>query len=624
MNAKTPSPLQRLILMVLGGVGLFALALVAVMIGYHVRYAGKIYPGVRVGWVDVSGQTPSQAAAQLASAYAYPQQGKILLREENQTWLVSPAELGLSFSAEENAQRAYDLGRNGPLIPRLGAQFRAWYQGVTLPIQMSLDQRIGYQRLETIAKEINLPTIEASLKVDGTEVIVRPGQIGRRVDIPTTLEEMKPLMETLLDGEVDLIVQEDPPVILDVDEQAAIAREILSAPLTLKAPGVGEEGPGPWAFSPQDLGEMLVIERVNSAEGETYQVGLSNKRLHDFLHEIAPSLKQERQNARFIFNEETEQLELIQAAVTGQSLDVEASLALVQERVLAGEHTVTLDMEYTNPEVDDDATTESLGISELVSSHTTYFYGSSSSRRQNISTAAARFHGVLVAPGETFSMAEVLGNVSLDTGYAEAWIIYGDRTIKGVGGGVCQVSTTLFRTVFFGGYPIVERHPHAYRVSYYEQTYGGGQNSKWAGLDATVYVPVVDFQFTNDTDHWLLMETYAGPHYLTWKFYSSSDGREVDWDTTGLTNQEDPPEPLYEENEDLEKGEIKQTDWAIDGADVTVNRTVTRDGETLSEDTFKTHYQPWRAVCEYGPGTKGMPPEDPDPDQPCQPDSKEE
>lgn len=608
--------------MVLGGAGLFVLTLIAVVIGYHIRYAGKIYPGVRVGWVDVSGQTPQQAADQLASAYEYPLGGKILLRDGDQTWILSPAELGLNFSPEENARRAYDLGRKGALIPRLGAQFRAWHQGITLPIQMSLNQQIGYKRLETIAEEINIPTIEASLKVDGTEVIVRPGQIGRRVDIAATLEQIETLTQNLIDGEIDLIVQEDPPVILDVDEQAEIARQILSAPLTIEMPGAGEEGPGPWAFSPQDLGEMLVIERVTGPEGETYQVGLNNQRLYDFLGEIAPGLERKRQNARFIFNDETEKLEVIQASVTGQALDIEATLAQIQTKVLAGEHTVALDMEYTNPEVTDEATAESLGITELVSSHTTYFYGSGSSRRQNITTAAERFHGVLVAPGETFSMAEVLGNVSLDTGYAEAWIIYGDRTIKGVGGGVCQVSTTLFRTVFFGGYPIVERHPHAYRVSYYEQTYGGGQNSKWAGLDATVYVPVVDFIFTNDTDNWLLMETYPGAHYLTWKFYSTSDGRAVEWDTTGLTNQEDPPEPLYEENEDLDKGEIKQTDWAIDGADVTVTRTVYRDGNVIHEDVFKTHYQPWRAVCEYGPGTKGMPPEDPDPDQPCQPDSK--
>ena len=142
-------------------------------------------------------------------------------------------------------------------------------------------------------------------------------------------------------------------------------------------------------------------------------------------------------------------------------------------------------------------------------------------------------------------MSDALGDVSLDNGYAEALIILGDRTIQGVGGGVCQVSTTLFRTVFFGGFPVVERHPHAYRVGYYEQTSGGGHDANLAGLDATVFVPVVDFKFTNDTSNWLLMETYlnAAARRLTWKFYSTSDGRSVSWDTTGTQNTVEPPEP---------------------------------------------------------------------------------
>ncbi len=90
---------------------------------------------------------------------------------------------------------------------------------------------------------------------------------------------------------------------------------------------------------------------------------------------------------------------------------------------------------------------------------------------QNIQAAAARFHGLLVPPGATFSFSDNIGDISLDSGFAEALIIYGGRTIRGIGGGVCQVSTTLFRAVYFGGFPVVERNAHAYRVGYYEQNY---------------------------------------------------------------------------------------------------------------------------------------------------------
>jgi len=219
---------------------------------------------------------------------------------------------------------------------------------------------------------------------------------------------------------------------------------------------------------------------------------------------------------------------------------------------------------------------------------------------------------LLVAPGETFSMASALGDVSLDADYAEALIIFGDRTIQGVGGGVCQVSTTLFRTVFFGGFPIEERYAHAYRVGYYEQT-ANSHDQSLAGLDATVFAPVVDFKFTNDTPYWLLMETYvsASNGTLTWKFYSTSDGRTVEWQTSGPINIVEPPEPLYEENSELSKGTIKQVDWAADGSDVRVSRTVLRDGNVISDDVFATHYLPWRAVYQYGPGTEDIPTPEP-------------
>jgi len=203
-------------------------------------------------------------------------------------------------------------------------------------------------------------------------------------------------------------------------------------------------------------------------------------------------------------------------------------------------------------------------------------------------------------------MGQALGDVSLENGFAEALIIYGGRTIKGVGGGVCQVSTTLFRAVFLGGFPINERYSHAYRVSYYEQTASGSVDPKLAGLDATVYFPLVDFKFTNDSQYWLLMETYTDPgaRTLTWKIYSTSDGRSVTYDTTGPQDIVKAPPPLFEENADLERNQMKQVDWAANGADVTVDRTVWRNGQVYFQDQFQTHYEPWRAVCDYGPGTE--------------------
>jgi vancomycin resistance protein YoaR len=198
-------------------------------------------------------------------------------------------------------------------------------------------------------------------------------------------------------------------------------------------------------------------------------------------------------------------------------------------------------------------------------------------------------------------MGEALGDVSLDNGFTEALIIYGGRTIKGVGGGVCQVSTTLFRTVFFAGFPVVQRVPHAYRVSYYEQT-SGGHDPDFAGMDATVYFPLVDFKFTNDSAYWILMETQVSESSLTWRFYSTHDGRSIQWETSGLQNVVPAPKAEFRLNADLKPGQIKQVDYAANGADVTVRRQVSRDGALFFQDSFQTHYEAWQAVCEYARG----------------------
>ena len=597
--------LPQVFLSLAGGFALFCLLLLAFTAGYGLYFAGRIFPGVSVAGTDLSGLKLAEAEGLLLETLSYPESGHILFQGEG-TWPARPSELGLYLDARTSAQAAYQHGRQDGLFSRLAGRYTAWNSGIDLPPLLIYDQRAAYRYLSGIAAQLFIPTKEASLSINGMEVIAVPGQVGRYVDIEATLAPLEAQLRSLMDGLLPVVIVEAPPVILDASQQAEIARRILSAPLTLQIEGAQEGDPGPWVFDQQTLADLITIERLETPEGARYQVGLNAVSLSGSLRGIASELERRPENARFIFNDDTRQLELIQPAVIGRRLNVDATLQKVNQQLADGQHTISLAFDFEDPAVPDTATAEQLGITGLIRAEPSYFYGSSIARIQNIQTAASRFHGVLVPPGGTFSMGEVLGDVSLDNGYAEALIIYGNRTIKGVGGGVCQVSTTLFRTVFFSGYPILERHPHAYRVSYYELTASGSVDPSMAGLDATVFVPVVDFKFINDTPYWLLMETYVNvaARKLTWKFYSTSDGRSVDWDTTGLQNIVEAPEPLYQENPDLDKGEIKQVDWAAEGADVTVFRTVTRGDQVYLQDTFSTHYLPWRAVYEYGPGTK--------------------
>lgn len=559
--------------------------------------------------VDLGGLTSAEAEAVIVTSFPYPENGSITLKYQDKTWEYSPASLGLTLDPKASAQSAFNFGREGSYFHKVNIQLSAARSGFLLTPTYIFDQRLTSAVLGQIASQINRALIEAEIRVTGIEVHIRSGEAGREVDQAASLRKINDLLSTMQSGTIELEVKTTEPALINVEKTGEIVKRILSAPLMLTMPPDQQDQPGPWSIEPETLSAMLTLARVPEGDHFTYQVELNNQMLLPYLNDLGNKTNMLSRNARFIFNDSTHQLDLLEPSVIGRTLNTSSTIGAIQQKIAAGEHDITLVFDYQKPDVKDDATGESLGIKELVRAESTYFYGSNADRVQNITAAAARFHGVLVAPGETYSMARGLGDISLDNGYAEALIIYGGRTINGVGGGVCQVSTTLFRTAFFAGYPIVERHPHAYRVSYYEKKAGNHLDPQLAGMDATVYVPVVDFRFTNDTPYWLLMETYVIPEKssITWKFYSTKDGREVTWESSGPTNIVEAPEPLYKENPELDKGEINQIDWQADGADVTVRRSVTRNGQPYLTDEFVTHYEPWQSVFEYGPGTEGIP-----------------
>lgn len=236
-------------------------------------------------------------------------------------------------------------------------------------------------------------------------------------------------------------------------------------------------------------------------------------------------------------------------------------------------------------------------VEEIGEGHST-FYHSIPERVHNVALAASRINGALIAPGEEFSFDKTLGDVSAYTGYQQAYVISNGKTVLGDGGGVCQVSTTLFRAVLNAGLPITERYAHAYRVGYYEQ-------DQPPGLDATTYVPTVDFRFKNDTGHYILIVEQTDTTNLTISFilYGKSDGRVSQVSTPVLSDVSPAPPDLYQDDPTLPAGTVKQVDFAAPGGKSIFTRTVTRDGKAIINDTFVSVYKPWQAVFLRGTKT---------------------
>ncbi len=231
------------------------------------------------------------------------------------------------------------------------------------------------------------------------------------------------------------------------------------------------------------------------------------------------------------------------------------------------------------------------GIQELIGEGKSNYSHSIPERIHNVLLGASKFNGILIPKNKVFSFNDALGDVSSLTGYKPAYIIKDGKTVLGDGGGICQVSTTFFRAALNAGLPIIERHAHAYRVSYYE-------NDSKPGLDATVFGPTVDLRVQNNTPTDILIETSADQNnnLLYFRFYGKSDGRKVELSTPVLYDVQPPPPDVYQDDPTLKSGEVKQIDFAAWGGKANFNYKVTRGSEILIDGNFLSVYRPWQAV----------------------------
>ena len=577
---------------------------------YSDSYKEKIYAGVTVSGIQIGGLTREEARSVLQTGLRYPFESAFAFKYGADVWHAIPEELGMQIQLDATVDNAWRYGRSGTLLQNLYERISALLFMKHYEPVMLFDERVAFNFISSLAGYIAQPLEQPVITLQGSEVVISPGKSGRELDRELTMTQLHILGQQLRTAEIELPVTVLETTAANLAEQKQVLESLLGQDFVLyvrendvarEVDRLSADQLAGWInFQPQIDGSQVQIEMLPKREP-----------FYNRLVTVGVDLYQKPQNARFIFNDQTRQLDPLAEAVVGREIDLEASLVNIAESIKQGRHDAEVVMTVSEPKVFANATAQELGITELAISQYTYFYGSSAPRVQNITIGAGSFHGLLVEPGQTFSMAEYLGNIDIDNGYAEAPVIYGGQTIEGVGGGICQVSTTLFRTAYNYGLPIVERHQHAYRVFYYERLANGNIDPGLAGLDASVYVPVLDMKFKNDTPYWILMETYVNPSAssIQWKFYSTKVNRYVETKTSGLTNVVQPEPPVYRENPALATGEVKQVDWEVDGADVDVVRTVYENGQVHLQDRFVTKYEPWQAVFEYGPGTSGMPPE---------------
>lgn len=600
-TAARPRPRRRrsLVLLLLLTLGLLALVLVTTVTAFQLRFANRVFYGVQVQGIDLSELTQDQAAARLEhelSPYPGP---TIMLQDDfegaSQTWNVTAAELGVKIDARTTARQAYQLGRSEDPIQALREQWNLLRYGAQVTPTLTFGAAQAAYSLDRIARTIDRPVRDASISLRDLQVLVTPSQIGRDTDIDATWAAVQQQLLTRQSGIVKLVVHEIQPTIASVDEVAEKTRQLLGAPLTINYAGDAAAGESAqsWAIDQAELAQWISFAPQADDRGQmSYTLTVAEEPIRAYAQNLATSLARPARDARLDFNPANGQINVLVPSQAGRSLDVSATISSVLSAVTTGNHAVELPVQLVKPAVDMHDI-DQMGIKELVASGTTTFKGSSAARVANITRGTKEFVGVVIPPDGIFSFNQVVGDVSAANGYEDSLVIAGDRTAVGVGGGICQVSTTVFRAAFWGGFPIVERWAHGYVVSWYGEP----------GMDATIYTPSVDFKFKNDSGAYLLVKPDLNLEKgtLTFNFYGTKPNRTVEKIGPDISNVRKPPPPLIQEDPSLQPGQRKQVDWAVDGRDVVVKRIIKQDGQVIREDRFVSKYQPWQAVFLVGP-----------------------
>ncbi|MBA3873172.1 MAG: VanW family protein [Anaerolineae bacterium] len=593
--------LVRLPILFISGCVLLVMALVALLVLFQVEYGNKALPGLSAYNVNLGGLTRDQAKVALTNAFTYDKQAVFTFRYNEKFWQATAGELGITFDVDKTLDEVFATGHSGSVLSDLGTEASIWLNGRSVAPIVRYDEQVAVQKLNSIASEFDHPPVDATLNMSGTVVVTTPAQTGLALDVNNTLNTLEDLMRQLqTGGEIPLVVKEAKPFVTDASAAAAKINAALASPLTLVTDDQHGGSLGPWTANVDQIKALLVLGLVPNGDGtKSYDVTVNPEPLRGFLQSLAPGLISQSKDGRFHFNENSHQLEMIKDSINGRSLDVDTTLKRVSDTVFTTTNRmVPLAFAYDLPKYSSNVTAIELGITQLVGDSTTYYTGSTQSRVKNIIEAASRLNGIIVAPGETFSFNDNLGDISPEEGFVQGKVIFGGRTIDGVGGGVCQVSTTAFRAALKAGFPIVERNSHGYRVGFYEL------NGAPPGLDAAIFQPTADFKFLNDTQYSLLIETSVFPadQSIQFRFYSTNPGRQVIMEGPVIRSEVPALPTVYQANAQLQLGQEQYVDWSEKGADVTFTRRILDlAGKEIRTDTIYTHYLPWAAVVQVAP-----------------------
>jgi len=470
-----------------------------------------------------------------------------------------------------------------PILPQIKNLFSVKNHQLVI----SYDSDLMDAQVASMSAKLNKPFIPTELQLSSSatskQINILPGNLGQQVQSDPLKQNIIKHLSSLDLSPVPIPMQSIGrlPSVSQLAQSRIRAQKLIDKTLLFSGD-----------FDDISIDDTALVSWID------FYTDFDQSKITQFSQGLAQSLKRDPVNAIFKF--ENSQVTEFRPAKDGLQVTTDDLISTLPSFInqLAATSSASLSfplpVKNTSPLVQtQDVNT--LGIKELLGRGTSTFKRSASIRNYNIQKGASIISHVLVPPGQTFSFLEALGEVTLAQGYKKAYIIRQGKTELDVGGGICQVSTTFFRAMLNSGVEILERRPHAFRVSYYEE-------DRPPGYDATVFIPSPDLKFKNDTPaHILIQSTYDGVNkILTYDFYGTSDGRQVVMDNYKKWGWQAAPPTRYIDDPTLPPGKLIREEYAVAGIKTSFDWTVTRQGEIVHQQTFSSSYIPWAAVFRRG------------------------
>jgi vancomycin resistance protein YoaR len=575
------------------GVWMLAVAPIAALalaaggaLAVNAAYAQRALPGMSVGGIDIGSLEASSIRERLVAQLSAPwASSSVALVDGSRSWQATNADLGIAPDIDAALNAALVYGKSGGVVDRLGAWIDAIRGQANVPFAMHAKGDALDRWVAAAARETDRASVSGELRVGPAGLEVTQPALGREVDRAGTVAALLSA-DSLGDREVPLRVRTSYPAVDASGFDEAYARAAAAVvPVSVHVED------RTFTENPTYLASLIAIDRAVAKPGELpalpqdaiapavryrYQVSLVNERVASWAAALGLVLDHPGKSAKFTVSRDG--VPSIIPSESGVRVDQEKLRAMVLDELVRPVTGATRDLAAPAAVDASVFTTEQakalLPNLAKASTFTTY-YPPAADRHANISTGASQFDGVVIMPGQTFSFWELLGPVTVARGYQFSGAIINNRSEDNViGGGLCQVSTTIFNAVAAQGYEIVERHAHGYYIDRYP-----------IGYDAAVFDPGSDFRWRNDTANPVFLWSWSDWTSITIDVWGIPTGRTV---VVSAATQKNFVQPAADQPADphFPKG------VTVAGRDVFKTRTVYENGSILHQDFFASHYAP--------------------------------